>query len=450
MEYCLDMFLSKTSWLKRWLINLSLFIGILAAGLFVLEVMFRYIDYKKPYGLIQLKDYFKSDPVSSYDIKENCPKRKVHIEGNYFYEIWSNELGCFDEPYQNESNYILLVGDSFTHNFAQFENKWGTLVDRYCGYRVLKCGVQGYGTRQELLKAKSIISKVKIPPGLIIVGYHMNDLDGDYLFPEIAEENGFLVSKKRISNYKTGEIEVRSQDLLKSRTERYQKRIVCSKYDQCSSCSSFFQKLKCLITDGLVISGKIEHMSSQIKQKIKYLTGTVIKDSAERQKIEDQEPPYEITSVSFYPLDKFSWIKPAWENHLNNLREFKTLAKNINAKLLVVIIPAKEQVYPFISKDKGIDLEQPNKFLHAFFKKEHIEYIDPLNDFRKYANQERKNWLNPENDLYMRLDPHLSKNGEQLSGLLVSKYILESNLVNIEKKDDKLRVINEKLSSFKQ
>ena len=57
------------------------------------------------------------------------------------------------------NDYILLVGDSFTHSYAPFPDKWGTRIEKLLHYRVLKCGVTGYGTKQEWLKAAEIISK---------------------------------------------------------------------------------------------------------------------------------------------------------------------------------------------------------------------------------------------------------------------------------------------------
>ena len=109
------------------------------------------------------------------------------------YDIWSNELGCFDEPYRGEKDVILLVGDSFTHSYAPFADKWGTRLEKLLHYRVLKCGVNGYGTRQELLKAQEIIARIHRSPRLIIVGYFWNDLLDDSAFPSLTAVDGYLV-----------------------------------------------------------------------------------------------------------------------------------------------------------------------------------------------------------------------------------------------------------------
>jgi len=431
------------SWIKKCAINVGLVVFGILLALSIVEGFLRIIDYKKSIGARQMRYYFMPDSAAGFDIAYNCPERRVHHEGNYYYKIWSNELGCLDKPYVNENNYVLLVGDSFTHHFGAFENKWGTLVEDFIGTRVLKCGVAGYGTKQELIKAEKIIAKVKKPPKLIVLGYFMNDLDDDYRFPPFICIDGFLVEKRKIIDYKNGIIEEKDSSYLDRRAKKYAEKVTCSKYDECSACSSFFKKVKCWITEEALVSHKIESIASQIKSSIRTLKGKFSKDEIKG------ELPLELDMLAFYPLKDFPWLQNAWERNLENLRSFKKLAEDNNAELLVVIIPAKEQVYTYTVKNKKIDLEQPNKFLRSFFEKEKIHYIDLLIPFRKYADKKEKQWMDPEKDLYMRLDKHWSKKGDMLTGLLVSKFIIENNLVGIDSKNsEKINIIREKLKSF--
>ena len=101
------------------------------------------------------------------------------------------------------------MGDSFTHSFAPFPDKWGTQIEKLLHYRVLKCGVTGYGTNQELEKAKEIIAKVNHQPQLIIVGYFWNDISDDYSFPNLTVVDGFLVTSPKYKDPKTGELSKR-------------------------------------------------------------------------------------------------------------------------------------------------------------------------------------------------------------------------------------------------
>ena len=129
--------------------------------------------------------YYRTDPVMGYDIKENFPRTGVVLDDGVAYPIWSNEIGCFDNPYKGEKDFVLLVGDSFTHAFAPFQDKWGTQMESLLDRRVLKCGVSGYGTKQASLKADSTCARVGESAALIVVGYTMNDFIDDYLFPSI-------------------------------------------------------------------------------------------------------------------------------------------------------------------------------------------------------------------------------------------------------------------------
>ena len=427
--------------IKRYLINIALALFTIILVLCIAEGILRLFDYKKPLGARQMRYYYKPDDIAGFDIVENCPTRRIHHEGNYYIDIWSNELGCFDRPYKQEKDYILLVGDSFTHQFSSFENKWGTLLESSIGMRVLKCGVSGYGTRQELLKAEKIVGAVKHVPKLVVIGYFLNDLDDDYRFPPFVETNGFLVEKKKIVDYKTGAIEVQDDASLERHAKSYERKIVCSKYDECSGCSSVFKRWKCYIIDNSVLSGRIRHATSQIKSIIKDMKVKVLKEPK-------KSMPLETDMLELYPIKDFPWLYGAWENHFENLRDFKRFTDKNGTNLLVVIIPAKEQVYPYFIKNKSIDLEQPNRFLSGFFQRESILYVDLLEPFRKYARKGTSEFLDPEKDLYMRLDKHWSKKGEYLANLIVSHYIIEKGLVDVPDREKRLEQIRKNISNF--
>ena len=97
---------------------------------------------------------------------------------------------------------------------------------------------------------------------------------------------------------------------------------------------------------------------------------------------------------------------------------------------------------------RKIDLERPNRILSAYLRKEHIRYLDLLPFFRKYADQTPRQYLSSEKDLYWRANSHWSIKGEHLTGLLVSRDILEHNLVQVPDRDQKLQDIEDKLAKF--
>lgn len=429
------------TWAKKFGINLVLMFVSIAIVTICFEILLRLTPYKS--FIIQFmlpRYYFKIDSEAGYDIQENFQKAAAYIPAeNFKYDIWSNDLGCFDLPYKGEKDFILLVGDSFTKGSCRFEDTYGVVIEQSLGYRVLKCGVGGYGTKQELIKAAKIISKIKASPKLIIVGYHMNDLEGDYLFPGATVGEGYLIGVKAISNRETGEVSCLNGN-LNELLERWRKsgRPFIRQ-------PTLIHRMKWWLTQHsilyMVSKGSLEKLILRIPWA---------KDLIFKFEIIEQRSPSEQIDSSFYSIDDCPWLKGAWKGHLQNLKAFKELAQQNGAKLLVVIIPAFEQAFPSFLTKYGLDPEQPNKTLHGFFKKEDIVYLDLLPVFRKYVNKSPRKQFNFKKDLYYWMtDHHWNANGHRLAGLLAARYILENNLIDIDDKDEKLKVIEEKLKDFR-
>jgi hypothetical protein len=391
--------------IKRAALNLGLMALSLALILLTIEIALRFT----PYASMIVKDkklryYYRADAVKGYDISPNVKKMRTSTDNNAFeYDIWSNELGCFDEPYHGEQDYVLLVGDSFTHQFAPFEDMWGTQMDLLLGRRVLKCGVSGYGTRQEYQKAQEIIAQTGNNPGLIIVGYCLNDLDSDYWGNNLTVHQGFLVG--------------RSKDLEK-RFAQWQK------FNLPDYPLSFFETIQYVLDRHSILVNMINRLHS-FSQKHSYLS------------------PLEWTTFAD-PEAK----KDNWRIHLENLSLFKKLAADYHANLLIVLIPLNIQVYPSLIDWGAVDPERPNKVLRPFLTQEGIAYIDLLPLFRDYAGQKPRKFLDSKKDLYWRANSHFNIRGNQLAGLLVSRYIIENNLVGVKDKPRRLENINNKLKNL--
>ena len=403
--------------IKRPLLNMALILLSVLVVIILLEVLLRFTHYSKIISKNEeFRNYFRSDPNKGFDIQANIDKFQSNTDDEIYFQIWSNEIGCFDEPYKGEKDYILLIGDSFSHGHVPFADKWGSQIETLLEYRVLKCAVPGYGTKQEFLKAKEIIELTDTSPRVIILGYCLNDLEDDYIFPRYAVVDGYMVNSKELVNVETGETRLR-KDLEE-------------KFGLLSS--GLFIKIKNFIKRNSII-GRL--LISSIKDK--YL----------------ESPPhknlYENLFLSF--LD-FKWIDNAWEEHFKNIKNIESVATENNAKLLIIIIPTKEQVYPFLFdwKGVGLDYERPNKKIINFFNKEGFNYIDLLPLFKEFANQKPRKLLSPNDDFYWRYDGHWSVNGEHLVALLVAKYILENNMIAITGKAERLKIINNKLQEFRE
>lgn len=411
----------------RYIVNLGLALISIVSVFVMAEIVLRFTSFKNLLPIHQLqplRNYLKADPVKGYDILEKAPPTPAFVDG-IKYDIWSNELGCFDTPYGGEKDFLLLVGDSFTFAFAPFQDKWGTKVESLLGRRVLKCGVGGYGTKQELFKASSVIAKIQQTPKLIVVGYFLNDLEDDYLFPSATIINGYPVKTREIRDMGSGEIVIKEKAELEEGkvygVKEYPKHFLLKRIKWWAENKSI-----------------IYHLTKYSVRPM-VLNLPIIKNVLISTKV--------ITPPTLAFSDK-PWLSNAWSEHFSNLKAFKVLADRYGSRLLVVIIPYKEQVYPFLGRWEGIDLEKPQRILGEFFKKEGIDHIDVLPVLKACADQ-TPHVLTAEKDLYWRNDPHLNSKGNNLLALLVSRYIMENNLLVMNNKGETLAYVKERLDNFK-
>jgi hypothetical protein len=408
--------------LKKWAFNAGLLGLSLVTVLVGLEIALRFTSYR--YLLSRdrhLRYYYQADLRKGFDIVPNVKGKRMSVDNRVEFDIWSNELGCFDQPYRGEKDYILLMGDSFTHNYAPFPDKWGTQMEKLLHYRTLKCGVSGYGTKQELLKAAEIIARVHHQPRLIIVGYFWNDLSDDYSFPDLTVVDGFLVESSRYRDPKTGAL---AQDKLEKKFTLWEK---CFSGDYPLS---FGEMVSYYLDQHLIVMNLINDAVVRLfpSKKIAYA------DPSRFLAFQDEQP----------------WAREVWQRHLQNLAAFQDLAAASGAKLLVVLIPTNTQVYPFLASRRVPDLERPNKILTRFLKARGIDYLDLLPLMRSYADTTPGRTLNPDKDLYWRNNSHWSIRGEHLVGLLVSRYILTHRLVSVPDREARLKNIEEKLAGWRK
>ena len=407
--------------LSRWALNAGLILLSVMAVIVLLETALRFTPYR--YLLTRdrhLRYYYQADLAKGFDIAPNVTGKRLSVDNRVEFTIWSNELRCFDEPYRGEPDYLLLVGDSFTHSFAPFPDKWGTQIEKLLHYRVLKCGVTGYGTKQELLKAAEIIARVRHQPRLIIVGYFWNDLSDDYSFPILTVIDGFLVDATRYKDPKTGKL---SKDKLGKKYTTWEK------WFSGAYPLSLGELIEYYLDQHLIVMNLINDALVRFSPGKK----NAFADSKKFLAFQDEQP----------------WAREVWKRHLENLAAFKDLAAANRARLLVVLIPTNTQVYPFLAAHQGLDLERPNKILGRFLKTQGIDYLDLLPLMRNYADQQPRPSLNPDKDLYWQHNSHWSIRGEHLVGLLVSRYILEHRLVQAPDGAARLKNIEEKLADWR-
>jgi hypothetical protein len=423
--------------LKQIFLKILLSFFSIIITLVLVEIFLRFTPYNShfmnPLKSTLYRGFFVSDDKTGIDLPENMPKKSFWgFDGEFV--SWTNEIGIFDKPYNGEKEYILLVGDSFTWGYTPFERKFGTIIEKKLGIRVLKAGVSGYGTKTEMIKAEKVIKKVNgVTPKLIIVGYYSgNDFLDDYYFPRYSVVDGYMVSTyKRVdkNNYK---IEKRSLEEIREIIKNMEVYNMENKprYPK-------FQKVKVWLKKHSILYNIMRNRG-------------LFRNTGEQ--IGIVEKPQYVEVSSYTPMDKFPWLKKIWTNHLQNIKQFKEISeKKYNSKFLVVLIPDIKQVYDFLKTDSNYDYNNPNKILKTFFQKNKIAYLDLTSIIRDYADQNKKSRIkfNPDRDFYWVEDSHLSPYGNEFIGKIISKYIIENNLIKVKDGKLKLNELNIEISNSK-
>jgi len=383
----------------------------------ILEIALRFTEYKalirEAYGIPAY--LFINDNQMGVDLAKGF-SNGIHTFKDYEYPVFTNNFGCFDREFNRnnfkEKGYILLVGDSFTWGYSPYEVKWGTLIENLTGKFVAKCGVTGHGTMQELIKAKRIISAIGHSPELIILGYHCNDLNDDYLLPWSTVINGHRVNIIKDVSIIDGKINRFSEDYIKKKYREYIKK----------------KDIKQWIKSNSIIANLIYralHKLTKEERRRRDNRGMQVEKTGNFR----GHYGYNLFHL-FKHKEKYPWIKKAFSKHLSNITEFKNLSKRYNSKLLIIFTSAKE--------DYGS--QAFNKIIQHL-KDMKIEYLNLPSIFKEYLG------LKTIRKLYWKNDGHWNIQGNQFVGIIVSKYLLEKSLINVNEKREKIRNINTMLHS---
>lgn len=141
------------------------------------------------------RDYFVGHPERGFDLGENRRGRH-YLQELGFYDIWSNELGCFDDPYEphnSPEDYVYLGGDSYTWGYAPHQDHFGTLLENALELQTLQCGVTHTGQRHQFDKFLDVTARIGRWPEVVVVNHVANDIADDYSYPNSTVVDGWLV-----------------------------------------------------------------------------------------------------------------------------------------------------------------------------------------------------------------------------------------------------------------
>lgn len=380
------------NWIKKHGGDILLTIASVIVTLVLIDVVLYFSPLKATiYRLNYPQHYFVDDAELGYDIAKNFTT-STHFFKDAAFPIWSNNINCFDTDFHGETPYIYMAGDSLTWSFAPFEDTWGRRIEKLLGTRTIKCGVVGYGTKQQLMKAKRILTSFPAPT-LIVVGYTAyNDFYDDANSPQNTSYNGYLV-KDLAKNGVTEE-------------EAQQKYANFTQYCSPSIPSNIaIARIRCFITNHSVLFNLFK---SDIRKTIDSLFPQLTR------MLEKQGVLAEQIGTTIEKTDT------EYEKHLDNILNFKKLAEEKGAKLLFVLAP------------------YDNTRVKPFLEKENIPYIDLNPIFDTYSKSKPLIWVK---------DGHYNIAGNHVVGLMVSKFIIENNLVEIPDRENRLQKIIAEIQS---
>ena len=362
--------------------------------------------------------YYRADAEMGYDIAPDFPRTPEEREDHTMREMWSNELGCYDTSARAGAPYVLLVGDSFAHGSTRFEDNWGTVIESRLGRRVLKCGIPGSGTRQQIVKARRIVARMQRAPDLIILGWFPNDLEDDLLFPRATVVDGWQVAARRLVDRDSGVIESYDAAAVQAKAMDFERARTCTM-------PGVLSRAKCRLA-------MRSHLFVAFGQMLRTVAADVpaVERALKRAGVLASAPPEPVIPLAFMSAEGRPWLREAWRLHLDSLAMFQAFAAAQRAPLLVVLLPTNFQVYPRLAAGYRVEVERPNDLVARFLAERGIAHVDLLPLLRARADVTRAR-LDPVRDLYYRVDFHFNRRGNVLAGLGVAEHIAAHRLLPV-------------------
>lgn len=373
--------------MKKLISNLILLTITLVVCLTFLEIAVRVA------GVASIDGYpdglYQNDELLDYKLIPGASGELIKPEFRTSFKI--NSLGMNDYEYGEKSSNdyrILALGDSFvwgaygtelSENFLKIlevklnENK-AEISNR--NYQIMKAGVPGYGTDQELLYLKN--TGIELKPDLILLNFYMNDFDDNMIVGEReANTKGQLVVKH-----------IKKQNILQLTRNFLFNHLHSYRFMERAAVNIMGPKLGSLVG------------------------GDVIYNTAAISNIYEEK----------YSEQALSKVGKTFIL----IEEMNQFAKQNNIPFIVVLIPAKFQVYPDLQQDIvkqnhaiEYDFSKPNQMIIIWAEKKDIIVIDLLPEFTAHN----------EKDLYWTLNPHWNKLGNRQAAERIYRGLVEQKIV---------------------
>ncbi|KKW40374.1 MAG: hypothetical protein UY89_C0001G0005 [Parcubacteria group bacterium GW2011_GWA1_54_9] len=385
------------NWIKSFVINGLLILVSIAVTLVVVDVLLHYtpMKWRYMYPLNVQGEYFVWNPALGFDIAPNFGTT-THSFAELSYPVWSNDIGCYDYPYDGQSPYIYVAGDSFTWGYTPLDEKWSKVVERSTGTRTMNCGVPGYGTRQEVIKAQRDIEHLSRPPALIVVAHYENDAADDAMFPSSTAYHGYVVPSWL---YCDSQFMFATSPLVATTT--------------CNVSKPDFPVLKKIKTE-LAARSVLYLMAKRqfgIPDKLRRTLMGIAPNWLLRNGLAYENQSWFENGSAILDDTRY------WDIHFKNVQAFKTLADTVHSKLVVVFIPQRESVMATSTRSQSA-----NERTERYLRQHGIAYIDLLQVLREVDPSATV--------LYWPNDVHWTPAGNALAGSIIGEYIKRQGLLS--------------------
>jgi len=307
-------------------------------------------------------DYTGNKFKPNYNMFINYPEYR-HLE--HTNSLIFDDVGFVDDGI-NGSVYGVVVGDSFTEGVGVgLQDKWVEILEKNTGKDFVNMGFGAFSATQ----ATRVFDKwgTKLHPKIVIYQFNPTDLVEDIQFKEWLDAGrpGY--------------------------------------YREFDSRKKPFFELRRFISNNFISYRMVSLFSKTNKDQFIYRDNN-IKISLRRNadfSTNDYERGFEIAK--------------------NSILSMKKTAENSGTKLIIILIPLREQLYYGLESSEKDKVFWPNQAMMKLCKENFIECYDTTQDFDAYKNDQ----------IYFVYDGHFNKFGYNLLANFTQKFLEQKTLTNL-------------------
>ncbi len=365
--------MQKTKKIRGIFLNIIILIIVVIVVIAALEIFTRLF-------LPQDLNYLQFDSNLRYRGVNNIETTFKTKEFNNTIKLNDKGLRDYNHDYESNKYRILFLGDSMTFGYGvEAEETYPKVLEKILNeknnsYETINAGITAYNTAQELTYLET--EGLKYKPNLVILGFMLNDVSGNYFEGESFEvENNKLVKKYPVYNF------------------------------------SFLSKIKNYLSTH-------SHFARVIRKNLGLWS-----------KMDENKTVWNDRVIKTIAGINWNEMNASWNKTFLLINKMKEDLDKENIKLLVVVLPTKEQiddkqlkemVDEYKLNESEIKIDNSQKIIGDYLKKNKIIFLDLFKDFKN---------ADKNNDFYYDYDGHFNKNGHEFAAQIVYKRLKEIKII---------------------